>query len=675
MESPRVFPYTKRVGDVDGTDARLPAYADELPKKHVTMRPAHHGFHGSAVARRACGRHGEPMKRQNIRNVAIIAHVDHGKTTLVDQLLRQSGQFRQGELTGECILDSNPIERERGITILAKNCAINYINRRGDRYHINIVDTPGHADFSGEVERVLMLADGVLLIVDAFEGVMPQTRYVLAKALDLGLKPIVVFNKMDRTDSRPSKALDEVFDLLIDLGADDHALDFPTVYTSARDGWATTDENSVPAAGEGDIHALFDAIIQHVPVPELDAEAPLQALVTTLDYSDYVGRIGIGRVFAGTLRAGEEVAVIDRHGARSTQRIAQLFRFDGLGRTEVDHIDVGDLCAVVGLEKVDIGDTLADPAHPVALPPITVDEPTLHMTFRINDGPFAGQDGKFVTSRQLRERLQRELQSNVALEVEERADEFIVSGRGLLHLGILLENMRREGYELTVGKPEVIYHQEGRTRLEPIESLIVDVPTEMVGPVMQLVGDRRAEVIKVHASDTRTHLSFTVPARGLIGLRGRLLTATQGEAIIHHRFQEFGPYRGDIPRRPNGTMVAMATGRATAYAIDQLATRGVMFVTPGEQVYEGQVVGEHCKPTDIVVNIARQKKLTNIRSSTKDATVTLKGARRLSLEAALEYIEDDELVELTPQSIRMRKRWLTEVDRKRLARKPARAAT
>ena len=609
------------------------------------------------------------MTRQNIRNVAIIAHVDHGKTTLVDQLLRQSGQFRHGELTGECILDSDPLERERGITILAKNCAIDYTDRRGDRYHINIVDTPGHADFSGEVERVLMLADGVLLIVDAFEGVMPQTRYVLAKALDAGLKPIVVFNKMDRADAGPRKALDEVFDLLIDLGADDHALDFPTIYASARDGWATADETQVPAAGEGDIHALFDAIIEHVPVPALDAEAPLQALVTTLDYSDYVGRIGIGRVFAGTLRSGEEVAVIDRHGERTAQRIAQLFRFDGLGRVEVDQIDVGDLFAVVGLERVDIGDTLADPSRPVALPPITVDEPTLHMTFRINDGPFAGREGKYVTSRQLHERLQRELQSNVALEVEERADEFIVSGRGLLHLGILLENMRREGYELTVGKPEVIYRGEGTTRLEPIESLVVDVPTEMVGPVMQLVGDRRAEIVKIHSSEARTHLSFTVPARGLIGLRGRLLTATQGEAIVHHRFQEFGAFRGDIPGRATGTLIAMATGRATPYAIDQLTTRGTMFVPPGEQVYEGQVVGEHCKPGDITVNITRQKKLNNIRSSTKEATVTLKAPRTLSLEAALEYIEDDELVELTPQSIRLRKRWLTDVGRKRYARR------
>ncbi|HAU39148.1 MAG TPA: translational GTPase TypA, partial [Phycisphaerales bacterium] len=395
--------------------------------------------------------------------IAIIAHVDHGKTTLVDQLLRQSGQFRTGELTGECILDSNPLERERGITILSKNCAIDYTDRKGDHYHINIVDTPGHADFSGEVERVLKMADGVLLLVDSSEGVMPQTRYVLSKALSNHLKPIVVINKMDRPDAREMGVLNEVFDLLVELGADDHALDFPTIYASGREGWATADHDAareLVAAGrsgeaQGDIHELFDAIIRHVPVPDLDASAPLQALVTTLDYSDYVGRIGIGRVFAGELRAGQDIAVIDREGGQTIQRIAQLFRFDGLGRKETDRIDVGDLFAAVGLEKVDIGATLADAENPAALPAVHVDEPTLHMTFRINDGPFAGRDGRYVTSRQIRERLEKELQSNVALRVEFRTDEFIVSGRGLLHLGILLENMRREGYELAVGRPRV----------------------------------------------------------------------------------------------------------------------------------------------------------------------------------------------------------------------------
>jgi GTP-binding protein len=613
------------------------------------------------------------MIRQQIRNVAIIAHVDHGKTTLVDQLLRQSGQFRQGELAGDCILDSNPLERERGITILAKNCAINYTNRHGQLFHINIVDTPGHADFSGEVERVLKMADGVLLLVDASEGVMPQTRYVLAKALASGLRPVVVINKMDRPEARPHAVLNEVFDLLVDLGADEYALDFPTVYTSARQGWATLDAEQCPTAGT--IHAVFDAIIEHVPVPDLDATAPLQALITTLDYSDYVGRIGIGRVFAGTLRAKQEVAVIDRYGNQTTRRIGQLFRFDGLGRQEVDHIDVGDLFAVVGLEQVEIGDTLTDLQHPVALQAVPVDEPTLHMTFRINDGPLSGREGTYVTSRQLLERLQRELKSNVALRVEEQEDGFVVSGRGLLHLGILLENMRREGYELTVGKPEVIYREEYGTRLEPIELLVIDVPNESVGAVMQLVGERRAETRIMETRGSRTHMEFTIPARGLIGLRSRVLTATQGEAIMHHRFQAYESFRGPMAGRSNGVMIAMETGQVTAYALDQLADRGIMFVAPGEVVYEGQIVGEHSKGSDITVNAARRKTLDNIRSSTKDTTVTLKAPRKLSLEAALEYIEHDELVEITPQSLRLRKRWLHEADRRRHARRHAAANT
>jgi GTP-binding protein len=609
------------------------------------------------------------MARQQIRNVAIIAHVDHGKTTLVDQLLRQSGQFRQGELVGECILDSNPLERERGITILSKNCAIDYTDRRGDHFHINIVDTPGHADFSGEVERVLMMADGALLLVDAGEGVMPQTRYVLAKALEMGLKPIVVINKMDRPDARPTEALDQVLELLIDMGADDHDLDFPTLYASGRDGWATADSNGCPAT---DIHELFDAIIRHVPVPDLDDAAPLQALITTLDYNDYVGRIGIGRVFAGTLKGGQDLVVINRHGQGRKERISQLFRFDGLGRTEVDGVDVGDLFAVVGLEEVDIGDTLADPEQPKALPPIQVDEPTLQMTFRINDGPFAGRDGKYVTSRQLRERLFKELESNVALRVEERGQELVVSGRGLLHLGILLENMRREGYELTVGKPEVIYRHKDGQQLEPIELLFIDVPNESLGATMELVGARRAEVLRMHTGEKRTHIEFKIPARGLIGLRSRLLTATQGEAIVHHRYIEYGEFRGPIPGRNTGAMVAMETGRATAYAIEQLSNRGPLFVGPAEEVYVGQIVGEHCKGNDITVNIARQKRLTNVHASTKEATVTLKAARRHALEPALEYIEADELVEITPKAIRLRKRWLTEVERRRHARKEPR---
>jgi GTP-binding protein len=615
------------------------------------------------------------MSRQQIRNVAIIAHVDHGKTTLVDQLLRQCGQFRANELRGECILDSNPIERERGITILAKNCAIRYTDRAGNYYHINIIDTPGHADFGGEVERVLKMADGALLLVDAVDGTMPQTRYVLAKALANGLKPIVVINKMDRPEQRHGAVLNEVFDLLVDLGADDHALDFPVVYTSGRDGWATTDPEHLPAAGMGDIHTLFEAIIRHVPAPQFDAAAPLQVLITTLDYSDYVGRIGIGRVFAGTLRSGQQVMTIDRHGGRMLQRVKQLFRFDGLGREEVDHIDVGDICAVVGLEKVDIGDTLADPENPIALPTVHVDEPTLHMTFRINDGPFAGQEGKYVTSRHLRERLDKELQSNVALRVDpgQTLDEFEVSGRGMLHLGILLENMRREGIELAVGKPKVIYKEVNGEKHEPLEHLVVDVPRDSLGPVMQLVGDRRGELLKMDTRGNLAHLEFIIPARGLIGLRNRMLTATAGEAIMHHTFARYEKRRGDIAGRPNGVMIAIETGAVTAYALDQLADRGMMFVEPTDRVYEGQIIGEHCKDDDICVNIVKQKKLTNMRASTKDFTVILKAPRRMSLEAALEYIENDELVELTPQSIRLRKRFLSESDRRRNSRRLASA--
>jgi GTP-binding protein len=594
--------------------------------------------------------------------------VDHGKTTLVDALLRQCGQFRQGELSGDCILDSNPIERERGITILSKNCAIDYTDRDGRHFHINIVDTPGHADFSGEVERVLKMADGALLVVDASEGVMPQTRYVLTKALALNLRPIIVVNKMDRPEARPREVVNEVFDLLVELGADDHALDFPVVYASGRDGVATLDPDSMASAT--DIHDLFETIIRHVPVPDLDPAAPLQVLITTLDYSDYVGRIGIGRVFAGTFYSKRDVCVIDRHGQRSIQRVGQLFQFDKLGRREVDQIDVGDLCAVVGLEKFDIGDTLADVDNPVALPTVPIDEPTLHMTFRINDGGFAGREGKYVTNRQLRERLVRELQSNVALRVDDRGDEFVVSGRGLLHLGILLENMRREGFELCVGKPEVIYHRDAHGhRTEPIERLVIDVPTVSVGASMQLLGDRRAEMVHMDTRGNRSMLEFMVPSRGLIGLRSRLLTATMGEAIMHHRFEKYDRYRGAIPHRTNGAMIATDTGTVTGYALDQLAARGMMFVRPGDAVYEGQVIGEHCKDTDIPVNIVRAKKLTNMRAASKDATVVLKAPRQFTLEGALEYVEADELVELTPQSIRLRKRYLKEADRKRNVRK------
>jgi GTP-binding protein len=602
------------------------------------------------------------QKRTDIRNVAIIAHVDHGKTTLVDVLMRQSGLFRESELRGECILDSNDLERERGITILAKNIALKF----GDT-KVNIIDTPGHADFGGEVERVLKMADGALLLVDAAEGPLPQTRFVLRKAFECGLRPIVVINKIDRPDARPTEVLNGVFDLFVELGADDATLDFPTIYASGRQGVATKDL-SVPAA---DLRPLIETILKHVPPPEVDQSAPLQMLIVTLDYSDYVGRIGIGRVFAGKIRKGQRIALLKHDGRRVDSPIAQLYIFDRLGRTETDEVSAGDICAVVGLENVDIGDTVADFDNAVALPPIKVDEPTLDMIFRINDSPFCGQEGTYVTSRQLRERLLKELESNVALRVvpsTERRDEFHVSGRGLLHLSILIENMRREGFELSVGKPRVINKQVNGQTMEPIEYLVVEVPPANVGAVMELVGNRRAECMKLDSHGDTTHAEFTIPARGLIGLRTRLLNSTSGQAIMHHNFFDYQPMRGPIPGRLNGVMISTDTGRATPYALDNLQERGTLFVAGGEQVYEGQVVGEHCRENDLPVNVCREKKLTNIRSATAEKSIILKPPRQLTLEQALEYIEEDELVEVTPKAIRLRKMLLKEADRRRYAR-------
>jgi GTP-binding protein len=602
------------------------------------------------------------MKRSDIRNVAIIAHVDHGKTTLVDQMLRQSGLFRESELRGERILDSNDLERERGITILAKNIALTLGGTK-----INIIDTPGHADFGGEVERVLKMADGALLLVDAAEGPMPQTRFVLRKAFESGLRPIVVINKIDRPEARPTEVLNAVFDLFVELDADDATLDFPTVYASGRDGVATIDLN-VPAT---DIRPLFEAILKHVPQPEVQLDAPLQMLVVTLDYSDYVGRIGIGRVVAGKIRKGQRIALLKHDGQRIDDIIAQLYVFDRLGRIETDEVGSGDICAVVGLEAVDIGDTIADPENAVALPPITVDEPTLDMLFRINDSPFAGRDGTYVTSRQLRDRLMKELESNVALRVkasEARRDEFYVSGRGLLHLSILLENMRREGYELSVGKPRVITKAIDGKILEPIEYLVVDAPPTSIGAVMELVGNRRGECLKLDGRGDTTHVEFTIPARGLIGLRTRLMNATSGQAIMHHNFYDYQPIRGAIPGRVNGVMVSTETGRSTAYALENLQERGTLFIGAGEPVYEGQVCGEHCRDNDLPVNVCREKKLTNVRASTSEKTIILKPPRQMTLELALEYIEEDELVEVTPSAIRLRKMFLKEADRRRYAR-------
>ncbi|MCP4589812.1 MAG: translational GTPase TypA [bacterium] len=601
------------------------------------------------------------MTNQAIRNVAIIAHVDHGKTTLVDQMLRQCGQFRQAQLRDDRILDSNDIERERGITILSKNIAVRYHGTK-----INLIDTPGHADFGGEVERVLKMADGCLLLIDAFEGPMPQTTFVLRKAFEFGLRPIVVINKIDRPDARLADVHDEVLDLFIELGVDESALDFPTVYASATQGHATLD----PTQPTDNIFALFDTIIKHVPIPQVDPTAPLQMLITTIDYNDYVGRIGIGRVFAGTIKTSSTVTVIRRDGTQAREKVGELFVFDGLGRTKVDQVPAGDICAVVGLDSVDIGNTIADPDDPRPLPIVRIDQPTLHMTFRASNSPFTGRSGKFLTSTQIRERLEKEVQRNVALRVEPgpTPEEFHVSGRGVLHLSVLIENMRREGYELAVGKPKVIFRELDGKKTEPIELCIVDVPTIHLGPVMELMGMRRAICNKMETREQQSILEFAIPTRGLIGLRNRLMTATQGTIIMHHNFYEYEFFRGGIPHRTNGVLVASESGQVTAHALDSLAERGVMFVSPGQQVYLGQVVGEHCREGDLIANVCRGKKLTNIRAAAADKTVVLKAPRELTLEVALEFIEDDELVEVTPDAIRLRKRHLVESDRKRAAR-------
>jgi GTP-binding protein len=611
---------------------------------------------------------------QFLRNIAIIAHVDHGKTTMVDRLLYQSGMFRSADLDklagGQhgLIMDSNPLERERGITILAKNCEIFYLAEDGHKYKINVIDTPGHADFGGEVERVLKMADGVLLLVDAFEGPMPQTRFVLQKAMENKLKPIVVINKVDRAEARPGHVVNEVFDLLVDLGADDDALDFPVIYGSGREGWASNDLK----VKKDNLRDLFEAIIKYVPAPQMDKTAPLQMLVVTLDYNDYVGRIAIGRVFAGTLKKGESIIVIDRNGKQTRQRAQQLYQFEGLGRKEVDFVEAGDICAVVGLDPVDIGNTIASAENPIALPTIQVDEPTLTMTFRVNDSPFAGQEGTYVTSRQIKERLEKELESNVALKVEFKADEFLVSGRGLMHLGILLENMRREGFEMSCSKPKVIFREIDGVKNEPIETLVVDCPTECQNSVMSLISERRAELVRMDAkagTDSYSHLEFTIPARGLIGLRSRMLTATQGRAIMHHVFHSYQPMRGSIPQRQAGVMVSSTTGRVTAYALDGLYDRGIFFVKNADQIYEGQLVGEHCKENDIICNVTRPKALTNFRTTNTDDAARIRPPREINLEYALEYVQDDEMVEITPAAIRLRKKMLKEADRKRLSRK------
>jgi len=616
------------------------------------------------------------MYSDYIRNVAIIAHVDHGKTTLIDQLLYQSGMFRTEELDKlagsqhNLIMDSNPLEKERGITILSKNCTISYTDSNGDEYKINLIDTPGHADFGGEVERVLEMADGVLLLVDAFEGPMPQTRFVLTKALEHKLKLVVVINKIDRENSRPDDVVNEVFDLLVSLNADDDALDFPVLYASAKDGWATTDM----ANKTNNVQVIFDAIINNIPSPIVDQDAPLQMLVTNQEYSEYVGRIAIGKVFAGTITEGQLVTVIDADGLHTQQNVMHLHQFFGLGRKQVSSVQAGDICAVSGLDTVGIGNTIACADKPSQLAVITVDEPTMTMTFRINDGPFAGKDGKYITSRQIGDRLQKELQQNVALRVDpgQRAEEFNVSGRGLMHLGILLETMRREGYEVCVGKPNVILRTVQGRRYEPIELLVVDCPLSCQNSVMSLLGDRRSEIVKMDAKSGVSdfvHMEFLIPSRGLFGLHARMMNATAGRAIMYHTFEKYEPMRGAIPQRKTGVMIATTTGQVTAYALDALYDRGVFFVEPGEQVYEGQVAGEHCKEKDIPVNVVRGKQLTNVRASGKDDAANVRPARKMSLEATMEYIQADELVEICPHSIRIRKMLLKETDRRRQKRK------
>jgi GTP-binding protein len=597
-----------------------------------------------------------------IRNIAIIAHVDHGKTTLVDCLLKQSGTFAAHEKVGERVMDSNDIERERGITILAKNCAIEYGGTR-----INIVDTPGHADFGGEVERVLSMVDGVLLLVDAVEGPMPQTRFVTRKALAMGHKAIVVINKIDRPGARPGWVVDKTFELFDRLGATDAQLDFPVVYASALQGWATLDHTE----RRQDMNALFEAVLQYVPAPENDATAPLQLQISTLDYNSYVGRIGIGRVRRGTIRTGQTVALRQGDENRGEAKIVQVLTFQGLQRQVVAEANAGDIVAITGIEDVNIGLTICDRENPEGLPPISVDEPTLSMNFQVNTSPLAGREGKYVTSRQIRERLYRELQSNVALRVEDTAepDVFRVAGRGELHLTILIENMRREGYELAVGKPQVLNRMVDGVTHEPYEALTVDIDAEHQGAVMEALGVRKADLTDMIIDDMgRVRLEYRVPARGLIGFQGDFMTMTRGNGLISHIFDGYSPVKGDIPERHNGVLISNETGEAVAYALFNLQERGRMFVHPGEKLYPGMIIGIHSRENDLVVNPIKTKKLTNVRAAGKDDAILLTPPIQMTLEYAVEFIDEDELVEVTPESIRIRKRFLNENDRKRASR-------
>ena len=595
---------------------------------------------------------------QDIRNIAIIAHVDHGKTTLVDKMMLAGKLFRDGQDNSGQVLDSNDLERERGITILSKNVSINW---KGTK--INIIDTPGHSDFGGEVERVLNMADGCILLVDAFEGPMPQTRFVLQKALQIGLKPIVVVNKVDKPNCRPEEVYEMVFDLMFSLNATEDQLDFPVVYGSAKNGWMAEDYN----APTDNIDYLLDKIVEVIPAPKVLDGTP-QMLITSLDYSSYTGRIAVGRVHRGTLKEGMNITISHRDGTLEKTRIKEIHVFEGMGQKKVDEVHSGDICAIVGLERFEIGDTICDFENPEPLPPIAIDEPTMSMLFTINDSPFFGKEGKFVTSRHINDRLQKELEKNLALRVrpfEDSTDKWIVSGRGVLHLSVLIETMRREGYELQVGQPQVIYKEIDGVKCEPIEELTINVPEEFSSKMIDMVTRRKGEMTSMQTLGDRVDIEFDIPSRGIIGLRTNVLTASQGEAIMAHRFKEYQPYKGEITRRMNGSMIALETGTAYAYSIDKLQDRGKFFIDPGEEVYAGQVVGEHVHDNDLVINVTKAKQLTNVRASGSDEKARVIPKVVMSLEECLEYIKGDELVEVTPKSMRMRKIILDHLSRKR----------
>ena len=597
---------------------------------------------------------------QDIRNIAIIAHVDHGKTTLVDKMLLAGNLFRSNQQTGELMLDNNDLERERGITILSKNVSINYRDTK-----INIIDTPGHSDFGGEVERVLNMADGCLLLVDAFEGPMPQTRFVLQKALQIGLKPIVVVNKVDKPNCRPEEVYEMVFDLMFELGATEEQLGFPVVYGSAKNNWMGEDYNHPTE----DIHYLLDKILEYIPAPTRLEGTP-QLLITSLDYSNYTGRIAIGRVHRGTVREGMNITIAHRDGTFEKTKIKEVQTFEGMGRAKVASVDSGDICAVIGLENFEIGDTICDFENPEPLPTIAIDEPTMSMLFAINDSPFFGKEGKFCTSRHINERLEKELQKDLALRVEQGTDtdKWIVSGRGVLHLSVLIETMRREGYEIQVGQPQVIFREVDGVREEPIEELMINVPEEFASKMIDMVTRRKGEMTSMHNMGERVDIEFNIPSRGIIGLRTNVLTASQGEAIMAHRFKEYQPYKGDISRRSNGSMIALEGGTAFAYAIDHLQDRGKFFISPQDEVYAGQIVGEHIHENDLVINVTKAKQLTNMRASGADDKARIIPPTVFSLEEALEYIREDEYVEVTPKSMRMRKIILDHNARKRANR-------